>query len=85
MGKTEAAGDHVDSDYSGRPLGPLTREELMAAPPVPMTSAVTTYLPDGRRAYAGPGGKWYHEHIVDGQQVWDRPVNRKDYEDKEGQ
>lgn len=85
MGKAEAAGDHVDSDYSGRPLGRPTRKEVEAAPQVPAHSAIRGELPDGRRTVVGPGGKWYYEHVVRGRQVFDQPFNPEDYEDKEGQ
>ena len=76
MGKAKEA---VDSDYSGRPLGRPTREEVAAGNPGPGTF-LGTDLPDGRYALVGPGGKLFYEHFEDGQPVWDRPVNLEDYE-----
>ena len=74
MGDAEG---HVDGDYSGRPLGRPTKEEVAAAAAAadtaPMT-AVGSYLPDGTHILAGAGGKWYYEHFEGNRQIWDRPV-----------
>ena len=73
---------HVDTDYSGRPVVRPTREEVAAALAANgPTTLIGGDLPDGRRAYVGPDGKWYYEHVVDGRLVWDQPVNLADYEE----
>lgn len=66
---------HVDSDYSGRPLGRRpTREEIAADDEGAMESAIGGYLPDGTHIIAGPGAKWYFEHFEGKRMIWDRPV-----------
>ena len=81
MGKAKKFADHIDSDYSGRPISRPTREEIAAAMATSRPDTmISGELPDGRRAHIGPGGKWYYRHVVDGHQVWDQPVNLDDYE-----
>ena len=70
MGKAK-----VDSDYSGRPLGRPTPEEVAASPPPIMEDYLTEWLRDGTLAYRAPGGKLYHEmRAENGEPVFGRPV-----------
>ena len=73
MGDAEG---HVDSDYSGRPLGRPTREEIAAAAAADPTprSFIGGHLPDGSHVLIGPDGKWYYEHFEGNRPMWDRPV-----------
>ena len=78
MGKAQEG--RIDSDYSGRPLRRPTREEVEAAEMSPGTgSYIGCDLPDGRHALVGPGGI-YHEHFVNGVQIWDRPVDLSEFD-----
>ena len=69
--------DRVTGDYSGRPIERPTKEEVAAAMARSgsLDSAIGTDLPGGGHAIYGADKKWYHLHIVDGRQVWDRPVD----------
>lgn len=72
MGTTKAA---VDGDYSGRPLGRPTPEELAASDPHALPcEVVAIYLPDGQRAIPSVGGHYY----LPGRNGWpdhDQPVD----------
>ena len=57
------------------------RKSARTAPAEP---AIGADLPDGEHAYyGGPGPKrgWYLRHVVDGRQVWDRPIDLDAYLD----
>ena len=54
MGKARDAAGAIDSDYSGRPLGRPTPEEIASSPITgPPDDVIAITLPDGRTAVQG--------------------------------
>ena len=75
MGKTKTSVGSVDGDYSGRPLGRPTPEELAASDPHALPcEVVAIYLPDGRRAIQSIGG-YYYLPRQNGWPDYDQPVD----------
>ena len=81
MGKTQDAAGAVDSDCSGRPLGPTTAEQVAASSVTgPPDDVIAVTLRDGRKAIMGYDDEtdaygWYLPD-EDGWPDYDQPVNQ---------
>ena len=79
MGKAKHAAGAVDSDYSGRPLGRPTAEEIASSSStVPPEDAIVTTLPDGRLAIQGYDEADTHGWYLPDAEGWpdyDQPVD----------